>query len=133
MINGFLGVLGIFMKDFKSNSVMIKAMLQRFAIRFALIFLFAFTQIGAVAHEISHLNDFTKHSQQDKKAPAEQCGKCISFSQVVSSLQSQAFVLPSAEAGFEAASNYYFNVQSLLLTAYAARAPPQIDSIQLSV
>lgn len=56
-----------FVNDFKSNSVMIKAMLQRFAIRFALIFLFAFTQIGVVTHEISHLNDFTKHSQQDKK------------------------------------------------------------------
>lgn len=117
------------MNDFKSNSVMIKAMLQCFAIRFALIFLFAFTQIGVVTHEISHLNDFTKHSQQDKKAPAEQCSQCISYAQAANGAQSQAFVLPSVEAGFEVASSYCFNVQFSPLTAYAARAPPQIISV----
>lgn len=104
-------------------------MLQRFAIHFALIFLFAFTQLGVVTHEISHLDDFTKHSQQDKKAPAEQCGKCISYSQVASGLQSQAFTLPSFEARFEVTSNYYFNNKISLQTAYAARAPPQTTSI----
>lgn len=104
-------------------------MLRRFAIHFALIFLFAFTQLGVATHEISHLEDFTKHSQQDKKAPAEQCEKCISYSQVVNGLQSQAFTLPSFEASFEVTSSYYFNSQTSLQTAYAARAPPQTISI----
>jgi amino acid transporter len=104
-------------------------MLKRFAVYFALIFLFAFTQIGVVTHEISHLGDFTKHSQQDKKAPAEQCGKCISYSQVANGLQSQAFALAGFEASFQKTSSYYFNAQSSFQTAYAARAPPQINSI----
>ena len=104
-------------------------MLQRFAIHFAFIFLLAFAQMGATTHEISHLSDFTKHSQQDKNSPAEQCGKCISYSQVASGLQSQTFILPSVEANFEATSYYCFNAQTTLLTAYAARAPPQIASI----
>lgn len=104
-------------------------MLKRFAIQFALIFLFAFTQLGLVTHEISHLDDFTKHSQQDKKAPTEQCGKCISYSQVASGLHSQAFTLPSFEAKVKIRSNYYFNNQSSLQTAYAIRAPPQTTSI----
>lgn len=104
-------------------------MLKRFAVHFALIFLFAFTQIGVVTHEISHLGDFTKHSQQDKKAPTEQCGKCLSYSQVANGLQAQTFVLPGFDASFQKTSSYYFNTQSSLPTAYAARAPPQINSI----
>ena len=104
-------------------------MLERFILHFALVFLFAFTQLGIATHEISHLNEFNKHSQQDKKAPAEPCSKCLSYSQVASSLQSQAFTLPNIEAGFTPTSSYYFNTQSSLQTAYAARAPPQIASI----
>jgi hypothetical protein len=104
-------------------------MLQRFALNLVLIFLFAFTQVGISTHEISHLNDATKHAQQDKKAPAEQCEKCVSYSQVASALQSPSFTLPSFEGRFEATSNYYFNSQSPLQTAYAARAPPQTISI----
>lgn len=104
-------------------------MLQRFALNLALIFLFAFTQVGISTHEISHLNDVAKHTQQDKKAPAEQCEKCISYSQVASALQSPSFTLPSFEGQFEAISSYYFTSQSPLRTAYAARAPPQTISI----
>jgi len=104
-------------------------MLKRFAVHFALIFLFAFTQLGIATHEISHLNEFSQHSQQDKKAPAEVCSKCLSYSQVASGLQSPAFTLPNIEAGFASNSNYYLNVQYSLQTAYAARAPPQIASI----
>jgi hypothetical protein len=42
-------------------------MLKRYAVHFALIVLFAFTQIGLAAHEINHANEFKQHSQQDKK------------------------------------------------------------------
>ena len=107
----------------------IQVMLQRFILHFVLVFLFAFTQLGLATHEISHLNDFNQHSQQDKKAPAETCSKCLSYSQVASGLQSPAFTLPNIEASFTATSSYYFNTQPSLQTAYAARAPPQIASI----
>ena len=107
----------------------IQVMLQRFILHFALVFLFAFTQLGIATHEISHLNEFSQHSQQDKKAPAEVCSKCLSYSQVASGLQSPAFTLPNIEAGFASNSSDYLNVQHSLQTAYAARAPPQIASI----
>ncbi len=101
-------------------------MFKRFAVNFVLIFLFAFAQIGAVTHEIGHLSDFTKHSQQDKNTHGEQCKQCISYAEVASGLQSQAFVLPIVNASFIATSSYHFNSQSSLNTLYAARAPPQI-------
>lgn len=104
-------------------------MLQRFTVHLAFIFLFAFTQLGVVTHEISHLNEFSQHSQQDKKAPAEVCSKCLSYSQVASGLQSPTFTLPIIEAGFASNSNYYLSVQYSPQTAYAARAPPQIANI----
>jgi hypothetical protein len=103
-------------------------MLQRFAIYFTLIFLFAFTQIGAAAHEVSHLSDYSKHQQQDKNSNNEQCAQCLGFAQMAGGLQSQPFVIPSNNAHFEATSSYYFNAQTSLLTAYTARAPPQIIS-----
>lgn len=104
-------------------------MLKRFSVHLALIFLFAFTQLGVATHEISHFSEEAKHSQNDKNTPAEQCGQCISYAQVASGLQSTAFVLPSVEASFEITSSDYFHGQSTLLTAYTARAPPQTTSI----
>lgn len=103
-------------------------MLQRLAVHIALVFLFAFTQMGVATHEISHLADITKHSQQGKNAPAEQCEQCISYAQVANGLQSQPFVLPGFNARFETSSSYYFNSQSTALTAYLARAPPQTSN-----
>ena len=43
----------------------LKFMTKRFSIHFALIFLFAFAQIGAITHEISHVEYLVKHSQQE--------------------------------------------------------------------
>lgn len=104
-------------------------MLQRIVIQFLLIFLFAFTQIGVVTHEISHFSDAAKHSQQDKNTSAEQCGQCISYAQVAIGLQPHAFELHDFITSFELNSSKRFNLQPSLLTAYAARAPPQNISI----
>ncbi|MDP3087541.1 MAG: hypothetical protein Q8M99_05040 [Methylotenera sp.] len=104
-------------------------MLQRLTLNLALVFLFVFTQVGISAHEVSHLNDIAKHTQQDESAPAEQCEKCISYSQVASALQSTSFTLQSFEGRFEAISSDYFKTETPLQTAYAARAPPQKISI----
>lgn len=109
-------------------------MLQRYAIHLALIFLFAFTQVGVATHEISHLTDTSKHSQQDQKTQskhtsAEQCSKCISYTKVASGLQLSAFVIPVINASLTATPSHFFSFRSYLNTAYAARAPPQIASI----
>ena len=102
---------------------------MRFAANFALIFLFAFAQMGAVTHEISHVEDFAKHSQQDpnkqhKSTHSEQCKQCISFAKIAGGLPTQAFVLPIAPASFISSTPLSTQALSQPLTAYAARAPP---------
>jgi len=104
-------------------------MLQRYAIHLALIFLFAFTQVGVATHEISHLTDISHHSQQDKKTPAEQCAQCISYAEVASGLELSAFIIPVISTSLIATSSHFFSFQPYLNTVYAARAPPQITSI----
>ena len=107
-------------------------MFKRFAANFALIFLFAFAQVGAITHEISHIGDYIKHSQQDpskqdKNTHGEQCKQCISYAEVASGLQAQPIIF-SFSAGEFAVSIFSQQTYSLLThTAYAARAPPQIS------
>ncbi|MDD2934034.1 MAG: hypothetical protein PHO76_09135 [Methylotenera sp.] len=113
-----------------SESVKIKPMLQRLTIHIALVFLFAFTQMGVATHEISHLTNSAKHGQQDqnpqsKHTPAEQCEQCISYAKVASGLQLSAFVVPAISADSTQIANDYFSVQSYPTTAYTARGPPQ--------
>lgn len=109
-------------------------MLQRYVIHLALIFLFAFTQMGVATHEISHLTDASQHSQQDpksqsKQAAAEQCSQCISYAKVANGLQLSAFETPLIRADLTAVTSYFLSFQSAFTSAYAARAPPQIISI----
>jgi|GEM_PF-245423 len=116
------------------KSVKIRAMLQRYVIHFALIFLFAFTQVGVAAHEISHLNDKHQHSQSDpqsqsKHTPAEQCSQCISYAKVASGLALADFVIPEINAGTTSVPAYFFSPLTRTTTAYTARAPPQTASI----
>ena len=107
-------------------------MLQRYLINFALIFLFAFAQIGVAAHEISHLSNQNQHSQQDSKSKntlAEQCAQCLSYAKVASGLQPTAFNVPVVQAQSAAITSYFSNFESTLCCAYGARAPPQTKSI----
>lgn len=107
-------------------------MLQRYLINFALIFLFAFAQMGVAAHEISHLSNNDQHTQQDSKSKntvAEQCAQCLSYAKVASGLQPTAFNLPVVQAESTAINSYFSNFTSTLSCAYGARAPPQYISI----
>lgn len=109
-------------------------MLQRYMVRFALIFLFAFTQMGVATHEISHLTDASQHSQQDpksqsKQAAAEQCAQCLSYAKVASGLALSAFEIPVTSANLTTVTDHFFSFQSAFTSVYAARAPPQIISI----
>jgi hypothetical protein len=107
-------------------------MLKRFGLHIALIFLFAFAQIGVVTHEISHLEDFGKHSQQnhskqDQSTHSEQCDQCISFAKIASGLASQSFTLPILPASFIGSTQASTQALSQPHTAYAARAPPYLS------
>ena len=120
-------------------------MFKRFSIHVALIFLFAFAQIGAVTHEISHVEDLTKHSQQsqnnldpsqqsqnnldpskqDQNTHNEQCPQCISFAKIAGGLVTQSFVFPTLQISFIVSAQLLAQPTPNYHTAYAARAPPQ--------
>ena len=107
-------------------------MFKRLSIHVALVFLFAFAQIGAVTHEISHFEDLVKHnqakhSQQDQNTHSEQCEKCISFAKIAGGLVTQGFVLPALQASFIGSTQLSTQPSSQLHTAYAARAPPSLS------
>lgn len=109
-------------------------MLQRYMIHFALVFLFAFTQMGVATHEISHLTDKNQHSQQDPKSQskhttAEQCEQCISYAKVANGLALSAIEIPVIHADLTALDEHFSSFQSGFTSAYTARAPPQIISI----
>lgn len=100
-------------------------MLQRFALQFLLIFLFAFTQIGVATHEISHYSDQAqKQHQPDQNTVAEQCAQCLAYAQVASGLQAQPFVTPMLDGHFSASTGYFFNTLTRHSAVYSARAPP---------
>jgi hypothetical protein len=109
-------------------------MLQRYVIHLALVFLFAFTQMGVATHEISHLTDASQHSQQDSKSPskhaaAEQCSQCISYAKVASGLKLPAFEIPVVSTELTAVTDHGFSSQPVFTSPYSARAPPQVISI----
>lgn len=105
-------------------------MLNRLIIHFSLIFLFAFTQIGVAAHEISHLNNAGQHSQPEspvksKNSAAEQCAQCLSFAKAASGLATDPFRLTCIQPVSVAITLDACDIQSRYLRAFSARAPPQ--------
>jgi hypothetical protein len=99
-------------------------MFKRFSSAFAFILLFAFAQMGAITHEISHYKESTQQHQQDKNTHS-QCAQCISYAEVAGGLPTHSFTFSLDDASFSFANTHHTSVQSPLLTHYAARAPPQ--------
>ena len=89
-----------------------------------LIFLFAFSQQAAIAHEISHIQDYTQKTQSDK-SDLHSCSQCISFAKL-QHINEGEFVFNVEELShytdFVVQSHSY---QSLTAIYFAARAPPQ--------
>lgn len=102
-------------------------MFKRLFIHVALVFLFAFAQISAITHEISHFEDVVKHSQQDQNTHSEPCEQCISFAKIAGGLPSQIYVLPSLLADVIGITATTTQALSQPYTAYAARAPPSLS------
>lgn len=109
-------------------------MLKKYVIHFALVFLFAFTQMGVATHEISHISDKSQHSQQDpksqaKQSVAEQCAQCLHYAKVASGLALSAFEIPVIGNHPVGICGHIPDFQSATVSAYSARAPPQSISI----
>ncbi|MDO9151790.1 MAG: hypothetical protein Q7U33_10465 [Methylotenera sp.] len=109
-------------------------MLQRLFIHLTLILVFAFTQIGVATHEISHITDSTKHSQNDensqqKNTAAEQCAQCISYAKIASGLLSAILTAQINQTNLASTLSQHIPFQQYSSSPYAARAPPQITSI----
>lgn len=105
-------------------------MLKRFYLYVLLSMLFAVTQVGMAAHEISHLNELTSQSQSDHKhSGSEPCTLCLSLSLMAGALPSAAFACPVV-ANVQACDT--FTAQSCVQSfdrIYAARAPPSFSQL----
>ena len=99
-------------------------MFKRFYSTLCLIFLFAFTQQAAIAHEISHLKDFT-HKTDSQNSDINSCSECISFAKLTH-INDGEFTFNLEELNhytvFVVQPNSY---ESLTAIHFAARAPPQ--------
>ena len=99
-------------------------MFKRLYSTLCLIFLFAFTQQAAIAHEISHLKDFT-HKTDSQNSDINSCSECISFAKLTH-INDGEFTFNLEELNhytvFVVQPNSY---ESLTAIHFAARAPPQ--------
>ena len=99
-------------------------MLLRIVVHLSLVILFALTQMGVATHEISHLDDFTQHSQPDKNAPNHQCEQCISHAGIANGLPSQSFnfaITHNVLIPVVSLTSHFVNINH---QPYSARAPP---------
>ena len=99
-------------------------MFKRFYSTLCLIFLFAFTQQAAIAHEISHVKDLT-HKTDSQNSDINSCSECISFAKLTH-INDGEFTFNLEELNhytvFVVQPNSY---ESLTAIHFAARAPPQ--------
>ena len=103
-------------------------MIKRFYSILCLIFLFAFSQQAAIAHEISHVKDLT-HKTDSQNSDINSCSECISFAKLTH-INDSEFTFNLEELNhytvFVVQSNSY---ESLTAIHFAARAPPQTSTL----
>jgi hypothetical protein len=99
-------------------------MLKRILNILCLIFLFAFSQQAVIAHEISHIQDYTQKTQSDK-SDLHSCNQCVNFAKL-QHINDSEFVFNIEELShytkFIVQSHSYSSLSAIY---FAARAPPQ--------
>ena len=99
-------------------------MFKRFYSILCLVFLFAVSQQASIAHEISHIHDYTQKSQSDK-SDLHACNQCVGFAKL-QHINDAEFVFTIEElthyTTFVVQSHSY---QSLTAVYFTARAPPK--------
>lgn len=98
-------------------------MLQRVIIHLSLILLFAFTQMGVVTHEISHLSDSKQH-QQDQNNHKNQCEQCLGYSHTAVADLTPTFTFEVTPTEPIFATREFTSSFSVTSSFYSARAPP---------
>jgi hypothetical protein len=104
--------------------VKVRAMHRPLFTRLLLIFALLFTQMGGLAHGISHI--LTEQSQgTDQSLPHDKyCGQCAAYGQIGGLIGSSAISFASSEnfetLHFSEPVSYF----SITFVAFAARAPP---------
>jgi hypothetical protein len=99
-------------------------MLRRITLLYVLLALFAFTQIGMVTHEISHIQTTTQHTP-DKHSSSDKCPQCLAYALMASGgAPTSAFVIHLDHAQFQLSTVYTAHLTSVLTAPYSARAPP---------
>jgi hypothetical protein len=99
-------------------------MLHKWIIHIALVLLFAFTQIGAATHEISHFSNATQQTQPDQHTSTDQCSQCLAYAQSAAGTLVHAFIVPLLEATFQLSTATAPSFSSATPAHYSARAPP---------
>lgn len=99
-------------------------MLHKLAAHIVLIVLFAFTQIGAATHEISHFSNATQQTQPDQHTSPDQCSQCLAYAQSAAGTLVQTFAIPPILAVFALPTTLTQHLSSATLAHYSARAPP---------
>lgn len=89
-----------------------------------LTFLFTFSQQTAIAHEISHIEDFTQKTQSHK-SDLNSCSQCVGFAKL-QHFNDSNFIFNVEELKHYETIIVKFNAYlSLTAIYFAARAPPQ--------
>ena len=99
-------------------------MVRRILNILCLIFLFAFTQQAAIAHEISHIQDFTQKTQSDK-SNLHSCSQCISFAKLQHINEGEFVFNVEDLIHYSAFLVQPHTYQFFSAIYFAARAPPQ--------
>jgi len=99
-------------------------MLHKLMIHIALLFLFAFTQIGVATHEISHFSNATQQTHPDQHTSPDQCSQCLAHADAAAGVLMPAFSMPLLLAALELATAPTQHASSTTLAYYSARAPP---------
>lgn len=86
--------------------------------------LFAFTQIGMAAHEISHLADLTSQSQPHKHTGGEPCTLCLGLSLIAGAVPPTVFTCPLIDGNLLVDISTSPSFVQPFDRDYAARAPP---------
>ena len=118
-------LLSMSSKPHKQNDtcVKIKPMLHRMIIHLSLIILFAFTQIGVVTHEISHLSESEQH-QEDQHNHSSECKQCLSDNHASEANLARAFSFEISPAEYTFAATALSSNSTATWFFYSARAPP---------
>lgn len=95
------------------------------ALRFLLVFALLFSQLGGLAHGITHT---LAEQTQDQSLPHDQaCELCAAYAQVGSPLGSNAVHFDFTTAPGATDQHPLLTPPPLTLAAFAARAPPHVS------